>query len=638
MNTNKKPNECYTKKRLAACFSAAFMLLAPSAYSGQILHDPIVTETTYYSWSSGTYTGLDSEEPIETHIVSARGAVSMQLRFANVQLGSASYITITSLEDGNSQLLNSENIGENYSAMFNGDRVEVAIYAKAPDQNVSIDIDRIEVRNPVFSTESICGTVDNRFAFNDPAVARLNNGCTAWIIPNGKIVSAGHCTDNVTNRSFIEFNVPQSNASGQLRNAAPQHQYLLDVNSLSYVDGGRGNDWAVFNVLQNSQTGLSPIQAQGKSFNVVQGRPSDTIRITGFGVDDGATNQTLQTHTGALANVTNESVFYTADTRGGNSGSPIIDNATGNAVGVHTHGGCTVSGGSNSGTRATLGAFWNALGLNDTPTGSDITNFNGSISSQYRDWPAGEDNGNLVDNNANSKYLTFNSSAWVQFEASSPSIVTGYSLTSANDAPQRDPASWTLQGSNNGAIWSTLDGRSSQDFPNRFQKRSFTFNNTASFRFYRFNLQNNSGNLLQLAEFELFGRSVNQGFSQKVEAESYTNMFGVQLEGTADNDGGQNVGYIDAGDWMAFERVVNIPQAGAYRIKYRVASPNGALLSTDLNAGAIQLGAVTIPSTGGWQNWTTVEHNVNLPAGPLNLGIFAQQTGWNINWFLVESL
>jgi hypothetical protein len=120
-----------------------------------------------------------------------------------------------------------------------------------------------------------------------------------------------------------------------------------------------------------------------------------------------------------------------------------------------------------------------------------------------------------------------------------------------------------------------------------------------------------------------------------IQAEAYNSMNGVQLEGTSDTGGGQNVGWIDANDWMAYFNV-NFPTSGAYLIEYRVASPSGGRLSSDLNAGAIQLGSVAIPATGGWQNWTTVSQTVNIAtAGTYNFGVFAQTGGWNFNWFRI---
>ncbi len=111
-------------------------------------------------------------------------------------------------------------------------------------------------------------------------------------------------------------------------------------------------------------------------------------------------------------------------------------------------------------------------------------------------------------------------------------------------------------------------------------------------------------------------------------------MLGVQKENTTDAGAGQNVGYIDNGDWLAYN-TINFPTSGSYTVEYRVASVSGGRLSLDLNAGSIQLGAVNVPATGGWQNWTTVSQSVNVNAGTYNLGIFAQTGGWNINWIRI---
>lgn len=126
-------------------------------------------------------------------------------------------------------------------------------------------------------------------------------------------------------------------------------------------------------------------------------------------------------------------------------------------------------------------------------------------------------------------------------------------------------------------------------------------------------------------------------FTRLIQAEAYTAMSGVQLDATTDTGGGQYVGWIDANDWMAHANI-NFPVSGTYKVEYRVASPSGSALSLDLNAGAIQLGQVTIPATGGWQNWTTVSHNVNVTVGTYSLGIYAPQGGWNINWLRITKI
>jgi uncharacterized protein YaiE (UPF0345 family) len=123
-----------------------------------------------------------------------------------------------------------------------------------------------------------------------------------------------------------------------------------------------------------------------------------------------------------------------------------------------------------------------------------------------------------------------------------------------------------------------------------------------------------------------------------IQAENYSNMQGVQTEATTDIDGGLNVGYIDATDWMAYYNI-NFPVSGTYKIEYRVASESGGgTVSCDLNAGAIQLGQLAVPSTGGWQNWTTISHTVTVTAGTYNFGVYAQAGGWNLNWIRITPL
>jgi hypothetical protein len=131
--------------------------------------------------------------------------------------------------------------------------------------------------------------------------------------------------------------------------------------------------------------------------------------------------------------------------------------------------------------------------------------------------------------------------------------------------------------------------------------------------------------------------SVAANFTRLIQAESYSVMNGVQLETTTDTGGGQNVGWIDTGDWMSYAGI-NFPTSGSYKIEYRVASAAGSRLSLDLNAGAIQLGQVTIPATGGWQSWTTISHTVQITAGTYSMGIYAPQSGWNLNWIRITKL
>lgn len=119
-----------------------------------------------------------------------------------------------------------------------------------------------------------------------------------------------------------------------------------------------------------------------------------------------------------------------------------------------------------------------------------------------------------------------------------------------------------------------------------------------------------------------------------IQAESYAAMNGVQLETTTDAGGGQNVGYIDAGDWMDYR--VNVQSAGTYQLQYRVASQNGGG-SVQLRSGTNVLSTTSVPGTSGWQTWTTVSTTVNLAAGSQTLRVHAAAGGFNLNWIQFSS-
>ncbi|WP_331344767.1 carbohydrate-binding protein [Cellvibrio sp. UBA7661] len=122
-----------------------------------------------------------------------------------------------------------------------------------------------------------------------------------------------------------------------------------------------------------------------------------------------------------------------------------------------------------------------------------------------------------------------------------------------------------------------------------------------------------------------------------IQAEAYSHMNGVQLETTADTGGGQNVGWIDANDWMAYSNSpVTISTAGVYDIEYRVASQGGGgTIRLEEAGGSVNYGTIAVPSTGGWQTWTTIKQRVNLAAGTRRFGIAIPAGGFNLNWFRV---
>ncbi len=122
--------------------------------------------------------------------------------------------------------------------------------------------------------------------------------------------------------------------------------------------------------------------------------------------------------------------------------------------------------------------------------------------------------------------------------------------------------------------------------------------------------------------------------SIQIEAENYAAMSGVQTEPCS--EGGQDVGWIDANDWIVWN--VNIPVAGTYTVQYRVASLNGGgVIQLEKAGGSPVYGSIAVPSTGGWQNWTTISHQVTLPAGQQQIAVKALAGGYNIDWLKITN-
>ena len=113
----------------------------------------------------------------------------------------------------------------------------------------------------------------------------------------------------------------------------------------------------------------------------------------------------------------------------------------------------------------------------------------------------------LIDGSKTTKWLDFSGTTWVQVSFATPRALEAYSLTSANDYPVRDPASWTLSGSNDGATWTVIERRSGEVFASRYLLRDFVLPQTsAAYQHYRLEMTAKSGAITQLAELEFWGR------------------------------------------------------------------------------------------------------------------------------------
>jgi hypothetical protein len=145
---------------------------------------------------------------------------------------------------------------------------------------------------------------------------------------------------------------------------------------------------------------------------------------------------------------------------------------------------------------------------------SDVTQPGDPIVGTSGNTPTSEVVANAIDN-AQTKYLNFDklNTGFTVTPSVGATIVTGITLESANDAPERDPASYILSGSNDGGV--TFEDIASGDVPifsGRYVTQKFTFTNNKAYKAYKLIFPTvanpDTANSMQIAEVELLGTVV----------------------------------------------------------------------------------------------------------------------------------
>ncbi|GLB32640.1 hypothetical protein LAD12857_45630 [Lacrimispora amygdalina] len=120
----------------------------------------------------------------------------------------------------------------------------------------------------------------------------------------------------------------------------------------------------------------------------------------------------------------------------------------------------------------------------------------------------------------------------------------------------------------------------------------------------------------------------------QIEAESFKNQQGVQTETC--NEGGENVGYIENGDYVSYSNIDFGNGAGGFQARVASATSGGNIeIRLDSINGTL-IGTCPVAGTGGWQTWTDVKCNVSGASGKRDVYLkFTGGSGYlfNLNWF-----
>ncbi len=142
-------------------------------------------------------------------------------------------------------------------------------------------------------------------------------------------------------------------------------------------------------------------------------------------------------------------------------------------------------------------------GLLPSPVGITAIDLDGFTAS-----PVFEQVGNAFDNDPVTKYLNIGgSNAGIEFSYLIPTRITGFRVTTANDVPGRDPASYQIYGQRNGSWDLLISGGLQLPTARHTEASTVSLDGLSAFTTYRlvFPTLKTAGNMMQLADLKLYG-------------------------------------------------------------------------------------------------------------------------------------
>lgn len=264
---------------------------------------------------------------------------------------------------------------------------------------------------------------------------------------------------------------------------------------------------------------LGGVAGRGGSYRILDGATGKVLRdsIRAQSSSNNTAYVEVPTNLGSTANGAANLVF-------GSGNYLVFRGLTASSITVEAR---TAAAGGGVGFSGTPRAPINAVQLVTPSSGSlagDVSMPGDSVAttSPTSRSPDAERVANAIDNNLLTKFLDFNDAdanppftgpvGLTVATTAGASVVTGLALTSANDAPERDPASYKLEGSNDGTTFTLISEGSVPTFAKRFLRQEIPFANSTPYTVYRLTIPTvanaTTANSMQVAEVEFLGTVV----------------------------------------------------------------------------------------------------------------------------------
>ncbi len=166
---------------------------------------------------------------------------------------------------------------------------------------------------------------------------------------------------------------------------------------------------------------------------------------------------------------------------------------------------CSLNGFSTGGRSAAAALL--ALSCSAVALAQDVTRPTDTIVASSDNFPGGEAPGGAIDNRAGSKYLNFDRiNTGFTVTAGGTGVVRALAIITANDAPERDPTSFILEGSTDGVNFTPIAQGTLTPPIARFGFTQAAFPNSTQYPIYRVtfpSIRDGSANSMQVAEVQL---------------------------------------------------------------------------------------------------------------------------------------
>ncbi|WP_048688265.1 polysaccharide lyase family 7 protein [Catenovulum maritimum] len=238
-------------------------------------------------------------------------------------------------------------------------------------------------------------------------------------------------------------------------------------------------------------------------------------------------------------------------------------------------------------------------------------------------------------------------SQWLRYDFGSSTTLSGLKIAFYK-GDQRQTY-FKIQSSDDGSSWTTqVDASSSGSSGSTTSLEIFDFSSNVTARYFRIQGFGNTSNTWNSITDVEFSDATSPGGTTnvpaKIQAENYSDFYdttsgntggqyradNVDIQNTSDADGGYNVGWIKAGEWLEYP--IFVSSAGEFKADIRLAS----LRSTgqfDVIVDGNNLGSISVTNTGGWQNWTTQSISLgNLSKGNHTIRLEVTGSDFNLNW------